>query len=105
MFSGIETPRLVLDKAILERNAARFLRRANEHGVLLRPHVKTSKSVDVARCATGRRMSGITVSTLHEAEHFARSGFDDILYAVGIAEKSFAGARSGREQNPDCHIS
>ena len=30
--------------------------------------------------------SGITVSTLEEAEYFFADGFDDILYAVGMAE-------------------
>lgn len=94
MFSGIETPRLVLDKAVVERNAERFLRRAREKDVFLRPHVKTSKSVDVAKIATGGRMSGITVSTLHEADYFARSGFDDILYAVGITENKFERIRA-----------
>lgn len=94
MFSGIETPRLVLDKAVLERNAERFLRRAREEDVFLRPHVKTAKSVEVAKRATGGRMSGITVSTLHEADYFARSGFDDILYAVGITENKFERIRA-----------
>jgi len=89
MFSEIETPCLVLDKGILERNAARFLRRASERGVFLRPHLKTSKSVDVAKIATGGRMSGVTVSTLREAEYFARNGFDDILYAVGVTQNKF----------------
>jgi D-serine deaminase-like pyridoxal phosphate-dependent protein len=50
----------------------------------LRPHLKTVKSVEAAR----RLLPGggpITVSTLLEAERFAAAGFDDILYAVGIA--------------------
>src|SRR5437667_683741 len=55
------------------------------HGVVLRPHMKTAKSADVARLATAGQAGGITVSTLAEAEYFAREGFRDILYAVGIA--------------------
>jgi D-serine deaminase-like pyridoxal phosphate-dependent protein len=54
------------------------------HGVALRPHMKTAKSAAVARLATAGQAGGITVSTLAEAEYFAREGFRDILYAVGI---------------------
>ena len=90
MLENIETPRLVLDKARLERNTTRFLRRAAEHNILLCPHLKTSKSIDVARLATGGRMSCITVSTLKEAGYFAASGFDDIMYAVGVTPNKFA---------------
>lgn len=93
MFEDVETPRLVLDQAVLERNARRFLSRASEMGVTLRPHLKTAKSVAIAKILTGGRMSGITVSTLQEAEHFARAGFDDILYAVGISPNKLARVR------------
>ena len=53
----------------------------------LRPHMKTAKSIDVARLALAvpqARHGGITVSTLAEAEYFAGHGITDILYAVGI---------------------
>lgn len=89
MFDGFETPCLILDTMRLRRNAARMLQHCDAQGVLLRPHLKTSKSVDVARIATGGRMSGVTVSTLAEAEHFALAGFDDLLYAVGITPNKF----------------
>jgi D-serine deaminase-like pyridoxal phosphate-dependent protein len=57
----------------------------NELGVRLRPHVKTSKSVEVARRQQEAGARGITVSTLKEAENFFAAGFDDILYAVCIS--------------------
>jgi len=85
MFGAIETPRLILDKGRLEKNAKDILDHAAKNNILLRPHLKTSKSIDVAKIATGGRLSSITVSTLKEAEYFARAGFRDILYAVGIA--------------------
>jgi D-serine deaminase-like pyridoxal phosphate-dependent protein len=47
--------------------------------------MKTAKSADVARLATHERSVGITVSTVAEIEYFAREGFGDITYAVGIA--------------------
>jgi D-serine deaminase-like pyridoxal phosphate-dependent protein len=85
--SELETPALLLDCAKLDRNLARM--QAQVTGARLRPHVKTSKSVEVVRRAVapaGRVNSGgITVSTLKEAEHFFAAGYADILYAVGIA--------------------
>lgn len=64
------------------------------HGVRLRPHVKTAKSIDVLRRMSGslRRTTGgsITVSTLKEAEYFLQHGVTDILYAVGIAPGKLA---------------
>jgi len=59
--------------------------RAKAHGVTLRPHMKTTKSADIARLATAGQAGGITVSTLKEAAYFIANGFSDITYAVGIA--------------------
>src|SRR5262245_38976435 len=61
-------------------------------GVALRPHVKTAKSLEVARLCHGGATGPITVSTLKEAEYFFSQGFGDILYAVGIAPNKFARA-------------
>ncbi len=82
---SIPTPALLLDAARLEANCRAMRERLAAKGVRLRPHVKTAKSVEVARLALGAETGPITVSTLAEAEHFIGHGFDDILYAVGIA--------------------
>ncbi|HEX6574770.1 MAG TPA: alanine racemase [Gemmatimonadaceae bacterium] len=81
----LPTPCLVLDKKILERNLARMSARMRSLGVHLRPHLKTAKSAQVARMATSGEAGGITVSTLAEAEYFARHGFRDILVAAAQA--------------------
>jgi D-serine deaminase-like pyridoxal phosphate-dependent protein len=80
----LPTPCLVLDRGILVRNIASMARALARHNVPLRPHMKTAKSIDVARMATAGQSGGITVSTLAEAEYFASHGIVDILYAVGI---------------------
>ncbi len=80
----IDTPCLVLDRSILERNLARMRARMEAHGVALRPHLKTAKSVAVAGLATAAAAGGITVSTLAEAEYFARHGFTDLVLAAAI---------------------
>src|SRR4029078_6785466 len=81
---NFETPALLLDTAKVERNCRRMRERLQAEGVLLRPHVKTAKNVEVARMALGEATGPITVSTLREAEYFIRHGFTDILYAVGV---------------------
>lgn len=80
----LPTPCLVLDRGILVRNIGAMARALARHGVPLRPHMKTAKSIEVARLATAGQPGGITVSTLAEAEYFAGHGIADILYAVGI---------------------
>jgi D-serine deaminase-like pyridoxal phosphate-dependent protein len=85
LLNDLPTPSLILDLDRLERNCDRMIRRAAELGVRLRPHMKTAKSADVGRLATRERAVGVTVSTLAEAEYFARAGFRDVTYAVGIA--------------------
>jgi D-serine deaminase-like pyridoxal phosphate-dependent protein len=82
--ADLPTPCLVLDRGILVRNIGTMARALARHGVPLRPHMKTAKSIDVARLATAGQPGGITVSTLAEAEYFAGHGIADILYAVGI---------------------
>jgi D-serine deaminase-like pyridoxal phosphate-dependent protein len=81
----LETPALLLDQAQMDRNIQRMRRRMRHLGVAFRPHVKTNKSIDVARRMMETPQGPITVSTLLEAEYFAAHGVADILYAVCIA--------------------
>jgi len=81
----LPTPALILDRDRLERNAVRMRDKVAGLGVRLRPHVKTSKSIDVLRVLAGHADVAITVSTLAEARYFFDHGITDILYAVGIA--------------------
>ena len=69
----------------MKRNVDRLSRHATSLGVTLRPHLKTIKSVDAARYVLENGNGPATVSTLAEAEVFARAGITDILYAVGIS--------------------
>ena len=81
----LPTPALILDRPRLVRNARIMLDKAHSLGVTLRPHVKTSKSIDVLQILSGDANCPITVSTLAEARYFFANGVTDILYAVGIA--------------------
>ena len=76
------TPRLLLDRTRLERNAARLRERCATLGIDFRPHLKTAKCAEVARLVLGGRTGPVTVSTLREAEFLAGSGFDDFLLST-----------------------
>jgi D-serine deaminase-like pyridoxal phosphate-dependent protein len=79
------TPALLLDRARMDANIARMNAAVARHGVALRPHLKTAKSAEVARAMTAGWSGAVTVSTLKEAEQFLAAGYQNILYAVGIA--------------------
>jgi D-serine deaminase-like pyridoxal phosphate-dependent protein len=83
--AALSTPCLVLDELKMMRNIDRLAAHAAVLGVTLRPHLKTAKSVEVARRLLTGGNGPATVSTLAEAEVFAAAGVRDILYAVGIA--------------------
>ena len=50
--ADLETPALILDAAKMRANIARMNATARRHGVVLRPHLKTGKSVEVAKAMT-----------------------------------------------------
>lgn len=89
---GLKTPCLILDVERVRRNAARVREIARKNTARLRPHIKTHKCVEVARIQTAGQDGALTVSTLAEAEAFARQGFSDFTYAVPIEPGKFAAA-------------
>lgn len=81
----LDTPAALIDTVKMQRNIQRMQQRANALGVQLRPHVKTHKCAEVVAAQIAAGASGITVSTLKEAEYFFDLGITDILYAVAMA--------------------
>ena len=88
--SELRTPALILDRGRLTANIAAMNARAKAFGIDLKPHMKTSKCAEIARLATAGHSGGICVSTVEEVGYFARAGFTDITYAVGIAPDKLA---------------
>ena len=72
--SRLNTPVLVVDLDALDRNIARMADFAAEHGVALRPHAKTHKSVDIARRQVAAGAVGLCCAKLGEAEALAEGG-------------------------------
>ena len=82
---ALPTPCLVLDEAKVCANVARMKSHLAGLGVAFRPHLKTAKSLDVARIAMPSAAGPAMVSTLREAEYFASGGVRNMIYGVGIA--------------------
>ena len=64
----------------------------DEHGIALRPHIKTHKLPQVARLQVDAGARGITCQKLGEAEVFADAGFDDILISFPLVGQARASA-------------
>lgn len=94
----LPTPALVLDLDRAERNLARMAARCRQLGVALRPHIKTHKCLELAERQLALGASGITVSTLYEAELFARHRFRDITWAFPLIPSRVAQAEQLRLQ-------
>jgi D-serine deaminase-like pyridoxal phosphate-dependent protein len=78
---GLDTPCIVVDLDVVERNAARMADAMAGRGVALRPHFKTHKSVRLARLQLDAGARGITAGTLGEAEVLVTAGIDDVFVA------------------------
>ena len=74
----LNTPVLVVDLDALDRNIARMAAFAAAHGVALRPHAKTHKSVDIARRQIEAGALGQCCAKLGEAEALADGGVDSL---------------------------
>ncbi len=75
----LQTPALVIDLDIFERNVARMVAHAKHIGIGLRPHAKTHKSVEIARLQIAAGANGICCAKLGEAEALAAGGVPSIL--------------------------
>lgn len=84
MPAGHPTPYVEIDSARLERNLRAMQAKADAAGVALRPHIKTHKSVAVARRQVELGAAGLTASKPGEAEVFLDAGFGDILLAYPV---------------------
>ena len=80
----LETPSVLIDMDIMERNIARMQRRCDELGIHFRPHIKTHKIPDIARRQLEAGAVGIACQKVSEAEVFAAAGFRDIQIPYNI---------------------
>jgi D-serine deaminase-like pyridoxal phosphate-dependent protein len=80
----IDTPALVVDLDVMERNLARVAGYAKEHALRLRPHTKTHKSVRLGKLQLQSGAVGLTVAKVSEAEVMLGAEPPDLLLAFPI---------------------
>ncbi|WP_297609990.1 alanine racemase [uncultured Sutterella sp.] len=100
----VPTPSFLIEDGKLEKNLERARARARELGVAFRPHLKTHKSIVIARRQMTSPEGPATVSTLSEARYFAANGVRDLIYAVGIAPQKLAEVARIRSLGVDLKI-
>jgi D-serine deaminase-like pyridoxal phosphate-dependent protein len=83
-FSEIDTPALVVDLDVMERNLCRVADYARQHGLRLRPHTKTHKSTRIGRRQLHLGAVGLTVAKVSEAEVMLGAEPPDLLVAYPI---------------------
>ncbi|MCY4464699.1 MAG: alanine racemase [Chloroflexi bacterium] len=81
---ALETPSVLIDMDIMERNIARMQERCDQLGIDFRPHIKTHKIPDIARRQLEAGAVGIACQKVSEAEVFASAGFRDIQIPYNI---------------------
>jgi D-serine deaminase-like pyridoxal phosphate-dependent protein len=75
----LDTPALLIDLPAMTRNIERMAAFARSRGVNLRPHVKTHKSVEIARRQVAAGAIGVSCVTLGEAEVMVQGGIPGVL--------------------------
>jgi len=82
---NLETPCLVLDMDVLERNLLKMQATIDRAGKNLRPHVKTHKCSALAKRQIEAGAIGVCVAKVSEAEMLVKAGLDGILITGPIA--------------------
>ncbi len=100
----LPTPALVLDDHKMGANIKRMRSAVRARKASFRPHLKTAKSVPIARRLMDSPRGPATVSTLLEAEQFAAAGVTDIVYAVGITPDKLPRVVALRQRGVDLSI-
>jgi D-serine deaminase-like pyridoxal phosphate-dependent protein len=80
----LDTPAILIDREIMQQNIVRMQALVDQYQLALRPHVKTHKSVALAKRQLLAGATGIAVAKLSEAEVMARGGIEDIQIANQI---------------------
>lgn len=83
-YTELDTPALLIDKKIMEKNIEKMQRTAERNKVTLRPHTKTHKMSRLAEMQETAGAAGITVAKVGEAEVMASRGLSNIFIANEI---------------------
>jgi len=84
----LDTPCIVVDWARMSENIRKMQAAANSFNCACRPHIKTHKSVEIAKMQLAAGAVGISCAKTSEAEVFADGGIEDIFIAYPLIGKS-----------------
>lgn len=99
---SISTPFLFIDEKTVRQNIRKIQDYGDRHGFAVRPHVKTHKSLRIARMQLEAGAVGVAVAKVGEAEVMAAIDNLDILVAypaVGAARADSIAMLAGRNHN------
>ena len=82
--ADLDTPALIIDLDIMERNLRRMAEYTAAHGLRLRPHTKTHKIPALARQQIDLGAVGLTIAKVGEAEVMLEADPPDLLLAYPI---------------------
>jgi D-serine deaminase-like pyridoxal phosphate-dependent protein len=82
--ANLETPAIVVDLDVMERNLSRMADYCRGNNLRLRPHTKTHKIPELAKQQIASGAHGITVAKIGEAEVMLNAGITDILIAYPV---------------------
>lgn len=80
----LDTPALLIDLDVMERNVAAMAKFFEGVEANLRPHIKTHKTPEIAQRQIAAGAKGVTCAKLGEAEVMADAGIRDLLIANQI---------------------
>lgn len=80
----IETPSILIDLDIMQRNIEAMQKRCDDLGINFRPHIKTHKIPAIAQMQLDAGAVGIACQKVSEAEVFADAGISDIQFPYNI---------------------
>lgn len=84
--ANLETPALIVEKKIFDKNAQKMKDLLQNSNLALRPHYKSHKCASIANFQIKNGAKGMTCAKLSEAIDLADSGVEDILIANQIVE-------------------
>jgi D-serine deaminase-like pyridoxal phosphate-dependent protein len=73
------TPAVLIDLPVVERNVRKLAEYARAHGIGVRPHTKTHKSIRMARMQVEHGAVGLTAAKVGEAEAMAEASQDVLI--------------------------
>ncbi len=102
--ADLETPAVLVDRDILQANIDRMQALADGAALVLRPHVKTHKSVAIARSQLAAGARGLTASKVEEALVFIEAGLPSVTLAYPLVSAAKIDRLLGAARRRGCDL-